>query len=516
MGKYCPKCQEKRNPNSDFCYKCGTPLKEPEPRKKIPKELRLKVYHRDGFRCKWCGASRSNGAELTIDHITPKALGGTDDIDNLQTLCKECNQDKAALIIDIDNLKKSWEGSNQDNTTTLNSNKLEIHIKSKQKELKLLNDLLVQEESKLDKDIDDDEKIDVLFNIKQLKEKFIPNVESDLKELTNKYEIELQNLKEQQELKEKQEKLFKKLHVYLDDSTLHILKRYFSINETSKEDIIRVLVEEHDEKEINNAIFEKFNNDLTDKQRYLSCYRFNNSKENFVNYLMENELSRDNLINELNSSRNKLFNELNKNLNNKQKYLLKMYFSLGECTDEVLINYLIDSYYTEKKLLKLLKSYQQQLFKELDFGLSNKQLKLIKIHYSINNYSREETIEFLVKKNIFTVDEVTEIIENSSTKVLVKNLDKIQTSLLRYKYRQFQTDEELYSFLIRKGYSMIHIFDLIESIKEKLYIRLNKELDYQKVYQLSRMLNVPNSKEKLIHHLIEHYTVDHIRRLIDI
>ena len=43
-----------------------------------------------------------------------------------------------------------------------------------------------------------------------------------------------------------------------------VLKRYFSIHEESKEDILRVLVEEHDEKEINNAIFEKFNNDLND------------------------------------------------------------------------------------------------------------------------------------------------------------------------------------------------------------------------------------------------------------
>ena len=172
-------------------------------------------------------------------------------------------------------------------------------LERKQNELKLLNELLVQEESKLSNKLDPDQKIDILFNIKQLKEKQIPLVESELKELNNQFNEEQRNLNAEKREKEKREKLFKKLYVYLDDSTLHILKRYFSIHEESKEDILRVLVEEHDEKEINNAIFEKFNNDLNDNQRYLSCYRFNNSKKDFVDFLMKTGLSKDNLVNEL-------------------------------------------------------------------------------------------------------------------------------------------------------------------------------------------------------------------------
>ena len=69
---------------------------------------------------------------------------------------------------------------------------------------------------------------------------------------------------------------------------------------------------------------------------------------------------------------------------------------------------------------------------------------------------------------------------------------------------------------MRKGYSIEYIHDLIKEIKEELYVELKNELDYQKVYELSRMLNLPNSKEKVINYLIENYTVEGINRLTNI
>ena len=148
MEKYCPKCSQKRNSRSHFCDICGTPLEEREGRIKLPPGMKEKVFRNDGYRCRMCGASKEDGIELTIDHIIPLAAGGTNDLDNLQTLCRECNENKANLIL---------------------PSGLEIDIETKQNELKLLNNLLEQEESKLSNNLDPDEKIDILFNIKQLK-----------------------------------------------------------------------------------------------------------------------------------------------------------------------------------------------------------------------------------------------------------------------------------------------------------------------------------------------------------
>ena len=56
------------------------------------KKLRQQVLERDGGRCLTCGAT----TDLTIDHIVSLARGGSDEIDNLQTLCRSCNSRKNA------------------------------------------------------------------------------------------------------------------------------------------------------------------------------------------------------------------------------------------------------------------------------------------------------------------------------------------------------------------------------------------------------------------------------------
>lgn len=60
------------------------------PRPDVPSSARWEVWERDDFRCRACGVRRF----LTIDHVVPLSRGGTNDIDNLQTLCKPCNSSK--------------------------------------------------------------------------------------------------------------------------------------------------------------------------------------------------------------------------------------------------------------------------------------------------------------------------------------------------------------------------------------------------------------------------------------
>ena len=64
----------------------------------IPRGLKHEVFKRDGYKCVECGASRDDGATLHVDHKIPVSKGGTDELDNLQTLCQDCNLNKSDVI----------------------------------------------------------------------------------------------------------------------------------------------------------------------------------------------------------------------------------------------------------------------------------------------------------------------------------------------------------------------------------------------------------------------------------
>jgi HNH endonuclease len=77
-----------------FGYMQPAPARARVKRKKIPPGVTRAVWDRDGWECRDCGSHR----DLTVDHIHPLVLGGTDDMDNLQTLCKSCNSRKEARV----------------------------------------------------------------------------------------------------------------------------------------------------------------------------------------------------------------------------------------------------------------------------------------------------------------------------------------------------------------------------------------------------------------------------------
>lgn len=60
----------------------------------VTESVRYNVMRRDGFRCVLCGRSAKDGVTLHVDHIIPVSKGGKSTMDNLRTLCEECNRGK--------------------------------------------------------------------------------------------------------------------------------------------------------------------------------------------------------------------------------------------------------------------------------------------------------------------------------------------------------------------------------------------------------------------------------------
>lgn len=61
---------------------------------KVTRTIRYDVLRRDNFRCVRCGRGKEDGVKLHVDHIVPVSRGGKSVMDNLQTLCEDCNYGK--------------------------------------------------------------------------------------------------------------------------------------------------------------------------------------------------------------------------------------------------------------------------------------------------------------------------------------------------------------------------------------------------------------------------------------
>ena len=57
----------------------------------FPPEVKEEIFRRDNYRCVVCGRGREDGVEICADHKRPKDKGGSNTVDNGQTLCTEHN-----------------------------------------------------------------------------------------------------------------------------------------------------------------------------------------------------------------------------------------------------------------------------------------------------------------------------------------------------------------------------------------------------------------------------------------
>jgi 5-methylcytosine-specific restriction endonuclease McrA len=64
----------------------------------IAKSTRFAIYHRDNFRCVYCGKRDDppayDGEGLTLDHLIPRDHGGNHKPANLVTACVSCNSSR--------------------------------------------------------------------------------------------------------------------------------------------------------------------------------------------------------------------------------------------------------------------------------------------------------------------------------------------------------------------------------------------------------------------------------------
>jgi 5-methylcytosine-specific restriction endonuclease McrA len=65
--------------------------------------LRQTVRKRAKYLCEYCHSpEKISTSRFTIDHIKPRSLGGSDDLDNLALACSRCNQRRYNFTVGTD------------------------------------------------------------------------------------------------------------------------------------------------------------------------------------------------------------------------------------------------------------------------------------------------------------------------------------------------------------------------------------------------------------------------------
>lgn len=65
----------------------------------VSRRLRFEILRRDHYTCRYCGQAAPD-VKLTVDHVLPDALGGSDEAENLVTACADCNSGKSSIAPD--------------------------------------------------------------------------------------------------------------------------------------------------------------------------------------------------------------------------------------------------------------------------------------------------------------------------------------------------------------------------------------------------------------------------------
>lgn len=68
-------------------------------RKTIRPSVRFEVFKRDAFTCQYCGRTPPT-VVLEVDHVIAVVGGGTNDLENLMSACRDCNAGKGARPLD--------------------------------------------------------------------------------------------------------------------------------------------------------------------------------------------------------------------------------------------------------------------------------------------------------------------------------------------------------------------------------------------------------------------------------
>ena len=503
MKKKCPNCGRTfADLEYNVCPKCTDPLIDIEDRP-LSKGDKIKVFERDEFRCQWCNASKENGAELTVDHIIPKSAGidngGTNDINNLQTLCKDCNENKADIIFE---------------------NKLQYEIKVKQIQIKALDDTIKKNKNMLKTVNNEDEKFRILANIKKIKEIKIPAIQTELSKLLLEFEKEKETNKNKQDENKRKENLFNRLYVTLNDNDIDFLVSYFSLTQKPLDKLLEQIIDKYSDNEIAEALLkkERYDNltlDYSQEKLLIKYFSLDNySTDDLKLYLVKNGYSKEDMSKLTNKAKNKIFSDLNDNLNKNQHFLMCYKFNNSK---NKTLNFFIYHDFSIDKFKQELNLTKNELYTKINNILRYNDLKILKRHFSLDNSSDEELIDHLIDNEYISKKDIRDLIDLEKNTIYNQFYGKLDDKQLFYAINKFKNfKEDFINYLIDNDYSYEKLISDLNLTERRMFDALSNSLTLNEKFLLKHYLKLDSWKNgELIKFLMDHkYSSEQIQKMI--
>ena len=74
-------------------------MKSKKGKSQVNAHVKMSIIRDYDFTCIFCGHNGSQSNPLTVDHILPRAEGGTNSQDNLACCCRICNNKKGKMLL---------------------------------------------------------------------------------------------------------------------------------------------------------------------------------------------------------------------------------------------------------------------------------------------------------------------------------------------------------------------------------------------------------------------------------
>src|SRR6478672_5462978 len=124
----------------------------------ISDATRQLVRERANYLCEYCHSlERLSANRFTIDHITPRSLGGSDDLENLALACRCCNERRYNFVASVDPetqvIVPLFNPRQQSGKTILRGQKVELSFKERLRLVEQLAFVLISMMSAIPKKI---------------------------------------------------------------------------------------------------------------------------------------------------------------------------------------------------------------------------------------------------------------------------------------------------------------------------------------------------------------------------